>query len=206
MSKCESDNAASGDVTFSCFFFQTASDAVTLEARQIVHKDFAVEMIDLMLDANCKQSLGLELKWLSVFVARLHANAFGPIYGCVDAGYRQTAFIDFLLAVEFQDFGINEYLEIRSIFRSVYDDDPARHVYLNCRQTNSRCAIHGFGHVTNERFDLVVEYLHLRGLVAKTGVGIDKNVELGHFKAKVSRFGPPVEAPDCMKNTLITAF
>src|SRR5690606_37561032 len=76
-------------------FFQLFANPLALQRAEIVDEQFAVEMIDLVLDAHRQQSLGLDLEWLSFPVERPHPDPLGPPDGFVEARYRQAALVVF---------------------------------------------------------------------------------------------------------------
>jgi len=48
------------------FFFQPPPDELTLEFREVVDEQLALEMIHLMLDANRQKSISIHFEWLPV--------------------------------------------------------------------------------------------------------------------------------------------
>ena len=67
--------------------------AVALEFRQIVHKQHAVEMVDLVLAAGSEQALGVFLVHLAVEIGEAKAHLRRPLDLLVIFGNRQAALL-----------------------------------------------------------------------------------------------------------------
>ena len=70
---------------------------LALEARQVIDEQFAVEVVDLVLDAYREQTVGLHLEGLAVAIERPDADAFGAGDLVVVAGHGQAALLHGLL-------------------------------------------------------------------------------------------------------------
>src|SRR6266508_1842680 len=73
-------------------FLKFRLDALLLEARQIVHENFALEVIHFVLDADREQLLGGERERLPRHVKRAHRHALGALNRFVDSRDRETSF------------------------------------------------------------------------------------------------------------------
>ena len=68
-------------------------DAVALERAQVVDEDLAHQVIHLVLDADGRQALGVELVGLAVAAERAHAHAGVALDLLVDLRHRQAALL-----------------------------------------------------------------------------------------------------------------
>src|SRR5690242_13983565 len=66
-------------LTFAFFLLDALPDALTLQVREVVHEQLAVEMVDLVLDADREQAVGVELQGLALRVQRPHPDALRPL-------------------------------------------------------------------------------------------------------------------------------
>src|SRR5690606_10041097 len=70
---------------------QLAQDDVPPERGQMIDEQYAVEMIDLVLDAGREQTLCLELADLVVVVEIAHADRARPRHLSIVLGHREAA-------------------------------------------------------------------------------------------------------------------
>ncbi len=88
---------------------QLALDPPLLELRQVIDEDLAVQVVDLVLDADRQQAIGFHRPLLAVEVEVFDGDPFGTLDLVVDAGHRQAAFFaDLLTAALLQGLGIDE--------------------------------------------------------------------------------------------------
>ncbi|MCY1250470.1 hypothetical protein D9M72_641160 [compost metagenome] len=66
-------------------FFQLLLDPVTLERRQVIDEQLAIEVVALVLDANGQQALGDQFERLAVAVQGLDLDALGAIDVFIEA-------------------------------------------------------------------------------------------------------------------------
>src|SRR3954463_6421487 len=92
--------------------FQLAQNALLLEPRQVVHKDFSFEMVHLMLNADRKQPGCVERKGLAVRILGADADPFGALDFLEDPGHRQTALLTSRRALRCHDFRVDKNLEL----------------------------------------------------------------------------------------------
>jgi hypothetical protein len=75
------------------FFFKLGANTLALESAQVIYEELAIEMVNLMLDANRKNAICGELEFLSLTVLGPGADSLGPGHGFVKSGYGQTALV-----------------------------------------------------------------------------------------------------------------
>lgn len=68
-------------------FLKFRFDAIPLQRRQIIDKQLAIEVIDLVLDADGEQAISLKGKRLAIKVLRGDANDIGALYGFIKTGH-----------------------------------------------------------------------------------------------------------------------
>ena len=74
-------------------FIELLADAASLERGDVVDEELAVEVVDLMLDADRQQAVGFHGELFTVAVASRNANLLGALYRFVEAGDGKAAFI-----------------------------------------------------------------------------------------------------------------
>src|SRR3989304_6231959 len=74
--------------------------------------------------------LGLDLERLAIAVQRARPDAVGARDRFVDAGYGQTAFLEFLLAFPGKDFRVDEHLQPIARLRDINNNKAPRLIDL----------------------------------------------------------------------------
>lgn len=167
-------------------FLKTATNTLALERRDVIDEELAVEMVNLVLDADGEQSVGLEFLSLAVAVECAHPHALGAGHGLVEAGHRETAFFHLLLALARENLGVDQTEGRVAVFGDVDDHDPALHADLNGGQSDARRGIHGFKHVVDEPLDTGIDPGNRLGRATQPRIGEGENIEHGHGVCRVS--------------------
>src|ERR1700722_11205093 len=94
--------------TLLSLFFQTPPDELTLEFREIVDEQLALEMVHLMLDANSQKPFRIHLERRPVESQGAHTDVGGTLHLVVHVGYRQTAFFTGTAPIRLQELRIDE--------------------------------------------------------------------------------------------------
>jgi hypothetical protein len=113
-------------------------------------------VVDLVLHAYGKQIVGLELERFAFFVQGANFHTLGARHLLVDSGYGQAAFLVHLLAVAFEDLGVDQRHQAGSVLADVDDDHALMHIDLGGGQPDAGCLVHGFGHVLHELAEFVI--------------------------------------------------
>jgi hypothetical protein len=95
-------------MTLPLLLFQFPANAGSFQLRQVIYKQLAIQMIDLMLDAHRQQSIRPHIEGKSRPVERTNADPVGSLYALVDPRYRQTTFFHLLDTLQFKDFRVNQ--------------------------------------------------------------------------------------------------
>ena len=90
-------------------------------------------MIDLMLDADRKQTIGRQRPRLTVEVKIANNNVFGAFDLFVHTGDRQATFLADLFALAGKNLGVDEHLKLVPRFGNINDNKLLMHVDLRCR-------------------------------------------------------------------------
>src|SRR4051812_49205304 len=73
---------------------EARADALLLQLREVLDEYLALEVVELMLDANRQQSLCLQGERGAVLVECTHLHALCALHELIDPGQRKTAFFD----------------------------------------------------------------------------------------------------------------
>src|SRR5438876_6785866 len=73
---------------------QFAQDDIALEGGQMVDEENSVEVVHLVLDAGCQQTLGLALADLVLMIEIAHLYGPRPDHIGIMFGQRKTAFVE----------------------------------------------------------------------------------------------------------------
>src|SRR5690606_41955404 len=132
----------SGD--FAVLLEQAVADAALLQAREVLDEDAAVQVVDLVLDADGQQALGLEREGFAIEAQRPHGDPVGPLDFLVDAGHRQAALLVALGGIAGRDdLGLAEYAPVGADLGAVGDAAPPEHADLRARQADRALAAPG---------------------------------------------------------------
>jgi len=143
------ERVGSGDLTV--LFLQLGPDPALLEPRQMLNEHLAVEMIDLVLQADCEKALGFEGEGLTVAIERTHSDACWSIDLLEETWDRQaTLFVAAELAAHRHELRVDEDLQLIARFGQVDHDHATVHVDLSCSKADARRVIHGLGHVIDQ--------------------------------------------------------
>src|SRR6266704_586932 len=104
-------------------FLKFRLDALLLEARQIVHENFALEVIHFVLDADREQIPGGKGEGFPFHAKRAHCYELCALNRLVDSRNRETSFLAVLGTFPRNDFRVDQHQQLVAGFRSVDDDD-----------------------------------------------------------------------------------
>ena len=112
-----------------------------------------------MLDTGGEQTLGLELERPAVAIERAYTHAVRARNFFVNAGHRQAALFQGLLAVAREDLRVDKDLQPVALIGQVDHDHALRLVDLDGGQADAGRVIHGLGHIVDQATDGVVDLL-----------------------------------------------
>src|SRR6185369_3098341 len=118
------------------------ADALALQFGEVVHEQFAGEVIHLMLDAHTQQAVEIALVRGAFGILVAQAHAFGARHIVVDARHRQAAFFAGGLALARQDFRVDEHLRLVLLLGNVDHVELVMPVHLGRRKPDARRRIH----------------------------------------------------------------
>lgn len=148
------------------------ANTLLFELGEVIDKDFAVEVIDFVLNARREQAFGVEFEGATVAIERRHPNPTRAVDLVVHAGHREAAFFHDLLAIAHANLGVDEHLQGVAFGAEVDHDHALGHIDLNRGQSDARRLIHGFGHVVDQAADLVVHLHDGRRAATQARIGI----------------------------------
>src|SRR6267142_554792 len=161
---------------------ELGADALLLELRQVLDKHLALQMIHLVLDANGKQALRFKRERVAVLIVGTNLHALRALDQLIDAGHRETSFLDVGYAGRFDDFRVHEHYQGVAALGDVDDDHLLVQVDLGGGQPDAGRRVHGFGHIGNELFQRFVEDSDRGGYFMQPGVGVAKNAQKRHLE------------------------
>ena len=164
------------------------------QAREAVEKQFAVQVVDFMLDAGGEQPVAIECLRRAVIVKVAHATAFRTADFFVDAGtgvllagtrvgHREAPFrIGVLLLGEVEEFRIDEVAGLRflAVSGEVHDGDAQMDADLHGGESDASGVIHGFQHVVHEGAGGGVHLGHRFGAAVQERIGEGEDFADGH--------------------------
>ena len=132
-------------------FLQLLANAVTLEVGQVINEKLTVEVITLMLDADCQQAVVDFVKGVAVAVQCLDADTLRALDVLVEAGHREAAFLHLLQILgQRLQFGVDEHPWFGLVLGDVDHDDTLMDVDLGRRQPDAGGVVHGLEHVVDK--------------------------------------------------------
>src|SRR6185503_8825010 len=150
----------------------------SLEHAHVIDEQFAVKVVDLVLQAAAEQLTRLDLELLSLEIERAHAHARRPLDVAVHVGNRQAAFFGFCrFRIALENFRIDddEWTVV-----DVHDRDAFRAADLRCGETDALGQIHRVEHVLHEGAKLIGDLADRLRLLAQHGITQDADVENAH--------------------------
>ncbi len=141
-------------------------------------------MVDLVLDADGKDSVGVDFPLLVVAVEELRPHPVGTLDVLVIFRDRQTAFlIDLEIIRGPGDFRVGKTQRLWFLVvlaRDIDDDDALRHGNLDRGQSDARRGIHGFQHVVHQLADFVIDAIDRLADETQARIRKGYDVEFGH--------------------------
>ncbi len=141
-------------------FVQLLADTVTLQVGQVIHEQFALEMIHLMLQAHRDHAIQIPLKGRAGPILGPHPDARRPLDIIEYVGDRQTALFGLRGTLAREDLGVDEYQRFGAVLGDIHDDQPAVNIHLAGRQSDARGLVHGLEQVVDKPAQRRVELLH----------------------------------------------
>ncbi len=150
-------------------------------ALDVVDKDDAIDVVYLVLDNARQEAFGLDADFVAIRVEGFDTD-FAPAFDAAVAAFdAQAAFEIFdLLALVFDDFGVDERRELAGVFvleAAADDDDTLQAVNLYCGQGSAdfvRTAVFpvkaGACHVGDEGVDSIGDDVDFGGFLAQVRV------------------------------------
>src|SRR5256885_6910265 len=155
-------------------FLKFRLDALLLEARKIIDENLALEVIHLVLDADCEEFLCDEGERSAVQAKRTHRHALGTLDRLVYSRHRQAALLTILDAFAVEDLRIDQNQELISRLGGIDDDHSFVHVDLRRRESHPRRCVHGFGHVPDQGANRFVDLQYGRSPLIEPRIGVDR--------------------------------
>src|SRR5580692_11433149 len=161
--------------TFLALLIQLLADPVALHVGQVVDKQFALEMVHLVLHAHRYDPVQLPLEHRPGPILRPHPYPGRPLHIIEYAGHGQTALLGLGGAFALEDLRIDEDQRLGAVLRQVKNDQAPVHVHLGGREAYALGFIHGFEHVVDQPPQHRVELLHRPRSGAQTRIRIFHN-------------------------------
>src|SRR6202165_3021123 len=147
---------------------------------RLVRDQYAVQMIDLVLEAARQQPVGFDAHAFAVTIPTLENAAFCAGHVANDAGNRQAAFGPDPLALKIDEHRIDKR-ERLAFLAHVDDDDALADAYLGCSQPDTRRSVHRLNHIVDELLDerhLELERAYFLRNLAQERVRVDEDATL----------------------------
>ena len=158
-------------------FGQLVFDPRLFELREMIDKDFAIQMIDLVLNTDRQQATGFQHLFLAVQVLIAHTHIGRTINLIVDPRHRQAAFFIGLHTRCHLNHRIDKNLQIALILGNVDHHHALMHIDLRCRQTNAWRFVHGLRHIFRQSAQGGIKHRHRLGHGTQTLIGKSQNRE-----------------------------
>jgi len=169
---------------FALLLFELRDYALLLEAREILDKNLAVQMIDLMLDTHREQAIRLDHPGLALSIERADLYPLGAPDSIEYPRYGQTAFLGLFFTGSLQNLRIDEDLEIVPRIRDIDDDHALVDVDLGGREPDAGRSIHRLRHVLHELADTVIYPCDRLCPLMQPWIGIMQNRQKSHKKLR----------------------
>jgi hypothetical protein len=167
------------------------AETLAFGERQEVDEEPALEVIDLMLEADRKKAVGLDGEGMPVKVAGGDPDARGPFYPFAHVGNGEAAFFAHDAPLAFDDDGIDEHASDATFFRNINDKKALTRADLGGGKSDASLRVHGLEHVVGKAPELGAEARYLLGLEAQAGVGVKQNGANSHQETSL-RVGAPL--------------
>ncbi len=149
----------------------------------MLNEHLAIEVVDLVLQADREQALRSQGKRGALRIKRTHHDLPGTLDVFKDARHRQAAlFVNGGLAARFDDFGIDEDLQGIAGLGKIDHDHPKVHIDLRGSKADAWSVVHGFGHVSNQLANRVIDLLDRTGELLQPGIGVAEDCSDCHSK------------------------
>src|SRR3989441_2336909 len=168
-------------------FLKFRLDALLLEARKIVHEDFALEVIHFVLDADREQLLGGEREGPPRHAERVHRHALGALNGFVDSWNRETSFLAILDTFSCNDLRVDQHQQLVAGLRSVDHDYPFVHVDLRRREPDPGRSVHRFRHVAHQSANRLIDLHHPGGPLVEPRIRVAEDIQQCHKYLQIER-------------------
>ncbi|EKF41196.1 class I and II aminotransferase [Nitratireductor indicus C115] len=144
-------------------FPELAHHHVTLQLRQIVDEQHAVEMVDFMLQAGRQKSVGLHRLHFSLDVHVIDRHTCRAFDIGIIIGNRQAAFLVDVARIRARhNLGIEHHQRCRFLVlvRNVDNEHAQRLAHLNGGEADPRRVIHRVEHVVGEFAQSLIHAFH----------------------------------------------
>ena len=141
----------------------------SLFGRHAVEHQYAVQVIEFVLEEPRQKLVGLDRDLFSVKVDSLQQDLFGPNHLDVQTGNRKTALFVDPLTGGFNDFGVDQHV---GAVTNVVDEQLLLHTDLRSRQAYAGSVVHDVEHFVGETNELVVDFLDLERSRLQHGVAV----------------------------------
>src|SRR5271154_2649358 len=143
-------------------FFQFADfpfDKVALQHAEMLNKQHAIEMIDLMAESPRQQSFAAHFEFLAGSILRAHRHILRSHHVAAEARNREAAFFLALLAFHMNDVRIraNQFGLGILAQRYVNHRQPQRNANLRRGESHARGRIHGLKHIGDQLLQLLIK-------------------------------------------------
>ena len=168
-------------------FLELGRDALLFKARQILNENFALQMIHLVLDANRKQPVRIDYAGDALVVERAHLDPGRASDEIKNARDRKASFLRFFFAARFENFRIDEHLQLAARIRDVDHNHPLVNIDLGRSQPDSGRRIHGVRHIPNELPYARVDPGNRGGYGVQPFVRVVQDGQQGHKSCRLSK-------------------
>jgi hypothetical protein len=140
-------------------FFDLISDKSAFQTTEVIHKEHAVQMVNLVTQAPRHQPFGLDSDLLPFGALASYYHSLRPRDRFAEIRHAQTAFVIFLRSLSEDDFRIAQNDEFARPFpyRKIYRGESNIDSDLRSSQSDSRSRIHGLDHVPDYFLKFFVE-------------------------------------------------
>ena len=155
-------------------FLRLLDQHVAAQAGEVIHKQHAIEVVNLVLDHGGEEAIGIDLMGLAGLIEIFHLHRHRAFDIGILLGDRQTALV---IAAQFLrrpcDNRVDDLVWLRFLvlFCRIEHQHPLHDPDLWGGEANTRRVIHGFEHVIELAAMRIGDFLHRITFHAQAAVG-----------------------------------
>lgn len=140
-------------------FMGLGPDALALQAGEIIHEEFTIQMIYFVLNANGEKVIGFLFERLSIFIKGSDPDPFSALDVFTNIGNGQAALFHLDDPVLRGDRGVNQAQGLICLPGYIDDDYSFWNTDLGSCKTDTLGGIHGMEHIVDKPPGFIIDDL-----------------------------------------------